>query len=82
MRIFIGILLVAAGFLLNWKTEAVVQFTGYNDWAEQHLGAEGGTRLLTKFIGIVFIFFGMLAITNLYKGFLESTIGALFGSRM
>jgi len=82
MHIFIGVVLVAIGFLLNWKTESIVQFTGYNDWAEQHLGTEGGTRLLTKLIGIAFIFFGMLAATNMYKGFLESTIGSLFGTRL
>lgn len=82
MRIIIGIALVAIGFLLIWKTEPIIQFTGYNDWAEQHLGTEGGTRLLCKLVGIAFIFFGMMAITNLHKGFLEATLGSLFGSRM
>lgn len=82
MRYIIGIILVIIGFFLNWKTEPIVGFTGLSDWAEQHLGTEGGTRLMYKLIGIVFIFFGMLAITNLHQGFLEATIGALFGSRI
>ena len=67
---------------MNWKTEPIIQFTGHNAWAEQHLGTEGGTRLLCKLIGIAFIFFGMMAITNLHKGFLEATLGTLFGARM
>lgn len=82
MRIIIGIILVIAGFFLNWKTAPIVGFTGLSDWAEQHLGTEGGTRLMYKLIGIALIFFGMLAITNLHKGFLEATVGTLFGARM
>lgn len=78
MRFFIGFLLVIVGFWLAWKTESIVGFTGYSEWAEQHLGAEGGTRLMYKLIGISFIFLGMLAVTGLYRGFLEGTVGALF----
>jgi len=81
-RIIIGILLVVAGFLLIWKTESVVQFTGYSSWAENKLGTMGGTRLLTKLIGLFAIFVGMLAITNMHQGFLESTVGQLLNSRM
>lgn len=81
MRFFIGFILIVAGFFIVWKTEAIVGFAGYSDWAEQHLGTEGGTRLLYKLIGIGFIFGGMLAITGLYQGFLEGTIGKLFVGR-
>jgi hypothetical protein len=76
MRIIIGIILVAVGFLLIWKNEVVVGFTGYSSWAENKLGTMGGTRLMYKLIGLVFIFGGMLAITNLHQGFLEGTIGS------
>ena len=79
MRIFLGIILCFVGFLIVWKTEPLISFTGLNSWAERHLGTEGGTRLLYKFIGIVVIFFGLLAITNLYNGFLEGTLGPLLG---
>ena len=40
-RIIIGILMIALGFMMNWKTEAIVQFTGYNAWAEDKLGTLG-----------------------------------------
>lgn len=82
MRFFIGFLLIIVGFLLVWKTEPVVGFTGLSDWAESHLGTEGGTRLMYKLIGIGFIFLGMLAVTGLYQGFLEGTIGKLFAPRV
>jgi hypothetical protein len=78
MRIFIGILMVAAGFLLVWKNEAIVGFTGYNAWAEDKLGTMGGTRLLYKLIGLAIIFGGLLAITNMHQGFMQATIGKLF----
>ena len=81
MAIIIGIILILAGFLLVWKTHPIVDFAGKSAWAEQHLGAEGGTYLLYKLIGIAFIFFGLLAITGLYQGFLESTIGALLSPK-
>lgn len=77
MSIFVGIILILAGFLLVWKTHPIVDFTGHSDWAESHLGTEGGTYLLVKLVGILAIFFGLLAITGLYQGFLESTVGAL-----
>ena len=69
--------MVLVGFLLVWKTEAVVRFTGYSNWAESKLGTMGGTRLMCKLIGLACIFAGMLAITNLHQGFLEGTVGRL-----
>ncbi|MEK7189213.1 MAG: hypothetical protein AAB671_01800 [Patescibacteria group bacterium] len=77
MRIVVGIILVLIGFLLVWKTEAVVQFAGYSNWAESKLGTMGGTRLMYKLVGLGFIFAGLLAITNLHQGFLEGTAGKL-----
>jgi hypothetical protein len=78
MRIVIGIILAIIGFLLVWKNEAVVGFTGYNAWAESKMGTMGGTRLLYKLIGILLIFAAMLAITNMHQGFLEGTLGKVF----
>ena len=77
MRIILGIVLALSGFMLIWKTEAVVGFAGYSNWAESKLGTMGGTRLMYKLIGLGFIFGGMLAITNLHQGFLEGTAGRL-----
>ena len=80
MRIFLGIAMIVVGFLMTWKSHAIVGFTGHNAWAEQRLGTFGGTYLLTKLLGLVAIFFGLLAISNLHQGFLEATVGNLFGS--
>jgi len=79
MRYFIGILMVAVGVFLILKTEWFIQNFGTNAWAEEHLGYNGGTRLMYKLIGIAFIFFGFLTITNMINGFLAGTIGKIFG---
>lgn len=78
MRFFIGIILVAVGVLLILKTEWFIQNFGTNAWAEEHLGYNGGTRLMYKFIGLIFIFFGFLAITNLLNAFLMGTVVKIF----
>lgn len=78
MRYIIGIILVLAGVALVLKTEWFVQNFGTNAWAEEKLGTSGGSRLMYKLIGIAFIFFGFLAITNLIGGFLTGTIGKIF----
>ena len=74
--------MVIIGFAISWKTESLIRFTGYNNWAESKLGTMGGTRTMYKLIGICIIFAGMLAITNMHQGFLQGTIGKLFSGRM
>jgi|TARA_B100001971_G_C18203570_1_gene546141 hypothetical protein len=81
-RIIIGIILIIGGFLLAWKNEDVVGFTGYNAWAESKMGTMGGTRMLYKLLGVAAIFIGILAITNMHQGFLEGTVGRLLGGRL
>ena len=78
MRYFIGIVMVIVGVFLIVKTEWFIQNFGTNAWAEEHLGYNGGTRLMYKIIGIFFIFFGFLAITNMINGFLVGTVGKIF----
>jgi hypothetical protein len=78
MRYFIGIILVIIGVALVLKTEWFVQNFGTNAWAEEKLVTAGGSRLLYKLIGIAFIFFGFLAITNMINGFLMGTLGKIF----
>jgi len=78
MRYFIGILLALAGVVLIIKTEWFVQNFGSIAWAEENLGTSGGSRLMYKLIGLVFIFVGFLLITNLFGGFLAGTVGRLF----
>jgi len=78
MQYFIGIMAILVGAALILKTEWFVQNFGASAWAEEHFGTTGGTRIMYKLIGIVFIFAGFLAITNMWNGFLMATIGRIF----
>lgn len=78
MRYIIGTIMIAVGVVLILKTEWFVQNFGASAWAEEKLGSSGGTRLLYKLIGIAFIFFGALAVTNLLNNFLLGTVGKVF----
>lgn len=77
MRYFIGICLVLIGVALVIKSEWFLQNFGTNAWAEDKLGTSGGTRLMYKLLGIISIFLGFLAITNMIQGFLLGTVGKL-----
>ncbi|OGE78934.1 MAG: hypothetical protein A2751_00110 [Candidatus Doudnabacteria bacterium RIFCSPHIGHO2_01_FULL_46_14] len=79
MRYFISIIGLSVGIVLVWKTFAIAQLFGSIDWAEEHLGS-GGSYLLYKVIGIIFVIlsalyiFGILDILllpfrNLFGGF-------------
>ncbi|OGH69485.1 MAG: hypothetical protein A2754_03855 [Candidatus Magasanikbacteria bacterium RIFCSPHIGHO2_01_FULL_47_8] len=78
MRYFIGIVAALVGVAMIVKTEWLIQNFGTNSWAEEHLGYNGGSRLLYKLIGLVLIFIGFLLITNLFSGFLLGTVGKIF----
>lgn len=78
MRYFLGIVLVVVGVVLVIKTEWFYVNFGSIAWAEEHLGTSGGSRLMYKIIGIIFIFFGFLLITNMMNNFLLGTIGKIF----
>lgn len=78
MKYIIGILAIAVGCLLVIKTEWFIQNFGTNAWAEQHLGASGGTRLMYKLIGLAIIFIAMMGMTGLLGGFIMGTFGKLF----
>jgi hypothetical protein len=60
MRYFIGIAGTLAGFMMVWKTAAVLNFTGRIPFAEKYLGLEGGTRIFIKIIGCLVIFVSWL----------------------
>ncbi|MFA6099207.1 MAG: hypothetical protein WCV50_06740 [Patescibacteria group bacterium] len=74
MRYFIGIIIIGVGFLITWKSEWFVQNFGRIDWAERHLGMEGGTRIFYKLIGITIIILAFLYM----GGVLESMLGVIF----
>ncbi len=65
MAFFIGLIVIGVGIFMIIKTEWIVSFTGPIDWAEQHMGSEGGTRMFVKLLGVVLIIGAMLAGTGL-----------------
>lgn len=78
MHIIIGILAVLVGAWMVLKTEWLIENLGTNAWAEEHMGFNGGSRLMYKLLGLVVIFIGFLLVTNLFQGFLLGTIGRIF----
>jgi hypothetical protein len=78
MYFLFGILAVVAGALLVIKSEWFYENFGSIAWAEEHLGSSGGSRLMYKLVGIVFIFIGFLLITGQFTGFLGATLGRIF----
>ena len=77
MNILIGLILVAIGFVIVWKTRKILEFFGPMAWADAKFGG-GGSNLIYKFVGIVIIFIGFMWATNLWNVFLNATIGGLF----
>ena len=77
-RVIGGLAAVAFGTLLIVKTEWFLQNFGTIEWAEQHLGTSGGTRMFYKLIGLGIIFIGFIIATGMLSGFLMGTVGRLF----
>ena len=68
------IAIIAIGAALVIKTEWIYSFTGPIDWAEEHLGSEGGTRIFIKLLGVAIILGAFLWVT----GFLQHIVLAIF----
>ena len=71
MKWFIGILFIALGIFMVLKSDWILSFFGRNAWAESKLGAEGGSRLFYKLIGIGLIVFAFLLMTGIFTSFLD-----------
>lgn len=76
MKYFLGIIAIGIGFLLVWKADWLMNNFGRIAWAEEHLGMEGGTRLLYKIIGILVIVGAFLVMT----GAAGAILGSIFKS--
>lgn len=64
MNYVIGGIVIIVGAILVIKTEWIYNFTGPIDWAETHLGTDGGTRLLIKIIGLILILGTFMTLTG------------------
>ena len=78
MHIILGLLGVIVGTLFVMKSEWLLQNFGQVPWAEEHLGAEGGSRLFYKLIGLVIIIIGFLGMTGLLGGLVLGIFNPLF----
>jgi len=74
---FIGLILIALGVMMVIKTEWLLNNFGRIAWFEEHLGVEGGSRLGYKIVGLLLIFFGLLAMTGLSGGFANWALSPL-----
>jgi hypothetical protein len=75
MSWFIAFLVIAAGCLLVIKTQWFYDFTCPIDWAEQHHGTEGGTRLFIKLLGVLLIIGAFLGVTGILGGWVVGFFG-------
>ena len=67
-----GTIVIALGFLLVIKTQWFITNFGHSSWAEAHMGG-GGTRLLYKIVGIIFIIGSLMYMTGMME---EVVVGA------
>ncbi len=73
-RVLLGLLVIAVGFFMVWKTVVFQDFFGANAWAERKFGP-GGTNTFYKLLGVLVAFLGMLIATNLISEVLQSLVG-------
>ena len=72
MRYILGVLGIVLGMILVLKSEWFFTFFGRIDFADKYLGTEGGTRLMYKLIGILFVILALLYMTGGIESFLKA----------
>jgi hypothetical protein len=77
MFIFFGLLIVGVGIIFIVKTEWFLNNFGRITWFEDKLGAEGGSRLGYKLVGIILIFVGLIVMTGSSSEFLHWALSPL-----
>jgi len=77
MNFILGIIIIAIGGLIVYKSESLLSNFGRLNFFEKHLGTSGGSRLGYKLIGIIIIFIGVLVLTNMFSGLVEWILSPL-----
>jgi hypothetical protein len=80
LKIFGGILFIV-GPILVIKASWFLENFGRIEWAEKHLGTEGGTRLFYQLLGLAFMFFGLTMVFNLFEGIVMWVFSPLLPNR-
>lgn len=70
-RFLIGLGLIALGSFLLIKSELLLSWFGRISWAEEKLGAEGGTRIFYKIVGMGLIVLAFLIMSGKIVGILD-----------
>lgn len=71
-----GLIMFLLGPLMVIKVDAFHRLIGRIDWAEEKLGP-GGTRSFIQFLGIGFMFLGLIMVFGFFNGILEFVFGPL-----
>ncbi len=77
VRILIGAVVCAIGFLLVRKTDWALDTVGSINFAEKMFS--GGSRSFYKLFGVIVILIGFLVITNLHESFFGGLFHFFFG---
>lgn len=79
LRIPLGFLIMAIGYLMIRKSLRFVEWFGAIPWAEQKLGY-GKSDFFYKLIGVAVALLGALVTTNVISGILEDFAGIFIKS--
>jgi hypothetical protein len=74
-RIIVGIVGTLIGVSMLWKTEGYLRTFGPSEWAERHLGIDGGSRLFYKLIGLAVIFIAWIYAFNWFGNLVNFVFG-------
>lgn len=83
MRFIWGLLLVALGFFMVWKTTWFMDLFGRIPWAEQHLTTSfgtglGGSWMWYKLLGILVIVAAIMYMTGTLQILVINLLGSFF----
>jgi len=70
-KYIVGLVLIVIGGFLIIKTESLISMFGRIAWAEAKLGAEGGTRIFYKLVGMGAIVLAFMIMSGKIFGLLD-----------
>jgi len=70
-KYLLGIILIAVGTFMVWRTDWMMKTVGRNAWAEQKLGG-GGSWTFYKLVGIAMILLALLIMTGTFTDILDA----------